>query len=162
MTRRRRPPVEPFGHLVAHRSREWIGTPFLWGQSTRQVSVDCKGLVRGVAADLGRPEADSFHGLFVGYRPDRPVPSQLLLEGMAALFDRVAGETEPGDVLILKMRDQPQHLAIVTFDGLAVHARPPRVKETRLAALLQLCPLHSAWRWRNLSMAIPSTPAEGR
>jgi hypothetical protein len=52
------------------------------GPIVKGVGCDCKGLVQGVARELGFPEAESFYATFASYRPDRPVPSRLLIEGM--------------------------------------------------------------------------------
>lgn len=140
------------GERVAAEAREWIGTPFVWGQSRKGRGCDCKGLVQGVARELGFPEAETFHATFASYRPDKPVPSALLVEGMAATFDRVKVQQD-GDVLLLNVQGKPQHLAICTGDR-AIHAQGAGdkawVKETRLAALLKVNPLHSVWRWRDV------------
>ncbi len=143
---------------IAAEALTWIGTPFVWGQSQKGRGCDCKGLVAGVARECGRPEATSWAATFASYRPDRPVPSTVLLEGMAAVFDPVglnADQLADGDVLLLAIgaRPSPSHLAIVAGDR-AVHAwisPRERVRATPLAALLKTCRLHSAWRWRILS-----------
>jgi len=143
-------PRKPFGQRVAAEATEWIGTPFVWGQSVKGVGCDCKGLVAGVARELGRPEAETLYASFSGYRADRSVPSTVLLEGMAATFDPAA-KIEPGCVLLLKHGGKPAHLAIATSEGKAVHARASGreiVRETALEALFHLHPLHSVWSWR--------------
>jgi cell wall-associated NlpC family hydrolase len=127
------------GELVAAEAREWIGTPFHDQASVKGVGCDCKGLVWGVARELGFPEADSFHARFVHYDLHRKggVPTGLLKEGMAALLLNHGGKV--------------QHMAIALDNGRAVHAQvSPKawVKEASLRALLRLCPLDSAWRWR--------------
>lgn len=144
------------GALVAAEAREWIGTPFVWQASQKGVGCDCKGLVWGVARELGFPEASTFYARVANYAQNKPVPSALLKEGMAAVFDPVRGEPGLGDVLLLKIGQppvHPAHLAIVSGDDRAIHAQLSGsrewVKETRLAALLKLNPLHSAWRWRD-------------
>jgi cell wall-associated NlpC family hydrolase len=145
-----------FGARVAAEAQTWAGTPFVWGQSQKGQGCDCKGLVAGVARNLGRAEEATFYGQFSAYRPDRPVPSALLKEGLVALFNRVDGDLQDGDVLLLEVRRgrtwAAQHLAIVTCGATrAVHAQiapNDRVKETSLRALLKLCRLNSAWRWR--------------
>lgn len=140
------------GKRVAAEAREWIRTPFVWGQAQKGKGCDCKGLVWGVARELGFPEAETFYATFSGYRVDRPVPCDLLKEGMAAIFDRV-DEIAPGDVLLLKAHGRPQHLAIALGSESAVHAQiAPKdwVKEASLRALLKICPLDSVWRWRSV------------
>lgn len=139
-----------FGERVAQEALSWVGTPFVWGQSQKGVGCDCKGFIAGVARELGRPEAANFYATFDGYRPDRPVPSDLLLEGMGATFKRV-DDIKPGDVLLLKHGKRPAHLAIATSEGKAVHTQISSkawVKETTLRALFHFYPLHSVWRWR--------------
>jgi hypothetical protein len=122
-----------------------------------------------VARELGLPEADSVYGLHASHRPDRPVPTGLLKQGLAALFDPVdPSDLMAGDVLLIDLNGRTQHLAIVTGTecprgqaceragkgtpcGSAVHAQispADRVKETRLHALLKEHRLNSAWRWR--------------
>lgn len=108
--------------------------------------------MRGVARELGFPEAESFYANVADYRIDRPVPCALLKEGLAAVFDRV-GSIRAGDVLLLKEHGRAQHLAIAISETRAVHARGKGdkewVAENRLAALLKVCPLDSIWRWRD-------------
>lgn len=153
MTEQALSPASSFGALVAAEALDWIDTPFRWGQSQKGVGCDCKGLVAGVARELGRPEAASFYAALADYRVDRPVPALVLLEGMSALFDLVDG-MEPGDVLLLKHGGRPGHLAIHVGNGRVVHAYPAhhaRVRERDLEVLFHKFELHSVWRWRVLS-----------
>lgn len=138
------------GALVASEAREWLGTPFRWQASQKQVGCDCKGLLWGVARELGFPEAESLYAKVADYSPTRPVPSALLKEGFASIFDPV-DDIQLGDVLLVRIGNRPCHIAIVSDEGRAIHAQiGPKdwVKETRLEALLKLFPLDSAWRWR--------------
>lgn len=140
------------GELVAAEARNWLRTKFHWQASVKQQGVDCKGLIWGVARELNFPEAQTFYANVVDYRVDRKVPTELLKEGMAAVFDQVQ-EARVGDVLLLKVRGKPQHLAIVTPNNRAIHAQiAPKdwVKETSLRALLKLNPIDSIWRWRDV------------
>jgi cell wall-associated NlpC family hydrolase len=141
-----------FGERVAEEALSWAGTPFKWGQAQKGQGADCKGFISGVARELGRPEAENFYATFANYRSDRPVPSDLLLEGMEATFSRV-DDIRPGDVLLLSFRRKPGHLAIATSAGKAVHTQISSkawVKETTLSALFHFYPLHSIWRWRRV------------
>jgi cell wall-associated NlpC family hydrolase len=140
------------GHLVAVEAREWIGTPFVWGQSQKGAGCDCEGLIWGVAKALDYPEAASFYAQYATYRKFRPAPSAMLVEGMADLFDRV-DEPEEGDILLLNVSGKPQHLAIYVGGGRVVHAHgegeAKRVREISYRSLVELYPLHSIWRWRD-------------
>src|SRR5687768_13422801 len=114
MARRRKPAR---GELVATEAREWIGTPFAWQQSAKGKGCDCKGLLWGVARELGFPEAESLYAKVANYSPTRPVPSALLKEGFAAIFDPVASieDARPGDILLLRttIGGPAGHIAIV-------------------------------------------------
>jgi cell wall-associated NlpC family hydrolase len=139
------------GELVAAEAREWLGTKFIWQASQKGVGCDCKGLLWGVARELGFPEAESLYAKVADYSPTRPVPSALLKEGFAAIFDPVS-EMQAGDVLLVRLGGRPCHIAIYSGEGRVIHAQiGPKnwVKETRLAALLKKCPLDSVWRWRH-------------
>ena len=152
------------GLAAAAEARGWRGTPFRWQDSIKgpEGGCDCKGLISGVARECGFPEAQSIYASMATYSPKRPVPCPLLIEGLHAVFDKIAFdrrelipvEIEAGDVLLVRYRGRPQHLAIVTEPGaagLAVHAQiGPKdwVKETRLDVLLRAYPLHSVFRWR--------------
>lgn len=100
-------------------ARSWIGTPFEHQGRMKAVGVDCAGLVLGVARELGLPHAD-----VDGY-PRIPSRGQLEAE-LAAQMERLAiGEPpQPGDVLLLRIEREPQHLAILTSlePMAAVHA----------------------------------------
>jgi NlpC/P60 family putative phage cell wall peptidase len=137
--------------MVVAEARTWLGTPFRWQASQKGVGCDCKGLLWGVARELGFPEAESLYAKVADYSPTRPVPSALLKEGFAAIFDPVE-DMQPGDVLLLKRGGKVMHIAIVSSEDSAIHAQlgsKDHAKETKLRALLKLWQLDSVWRWRN-------------
>lgn len=142
------------GDLVAAEVEFWDRTPFHPTACARGHGVDCKMLPAGVARDLGFPEAQSFYALTTDYNLSKKngLPYSTLLEGMAALFDRVE-DIRPGDLLLLKINGHPAHIAIASrTEGRAWHAQiQPNafVKEASLRALLKMFPLHSIWRWRD-------------
>jgi cell wall-associated NlpC family hydrolase len=140
------------GELVAAEAREWLGTKFIWQGSQKQVGCDCKGLLWGIARELGFPEAESLYAKVADYSPKRPVPHALLKEGFASIFDP-ADEIQTGDVLLVRLgNNKAGHIAICSGEGRAIHAQigsKDWVKETRLEALLKLFPLDSVWRWRD-------------
>lgn len=139
------------GEQVAVEARSWVGTPFHWQASQKGVGADCKGVVAGVARELGLPEAQSLYAQMADYRRGH-VDAQLLQVGLADVFDKLPAGTPPapGDVLLLVMGGKPQHLAIAVGGGQVVVARAPsaRVRLTDLAALLRILKLHSVWRWK--------------
>lgn len=140
------------GERVAAEALTWEGTPFRWQASVKHVGADCKGMVAGVARELGLPEAASLYARKADYRRGM-VDSVLLVEGLAALFDRVpaGGPLGPGDVLALCLAGvKPDHLAIVVDGETAMVAIAPSLKVMRrsLRVLLRARMLHSAWRWR--------------
>lgn len=136
-----------FGHAVAAKAEEWIGTPFHW-QGRVRAGCDCKGLLAGIAADLGRPEADSLEALCGDY--GGKVDTARLKAGLARLFDRVSVR-EPGDVLLIRLGGKAQHVAICA----PLPGKPSRVIETLNIGPMAVRPfrrsdseIDSIWRWR--------------
>jgi cell wall-associated NlpC family hydrolase len=131
-------------------ARGWLGTPFHWQASLKGVGCDCKGLVAGVARELGLPEADSLHARLADY--GWRVPVDVLKAGLAATLQPVA-DPGPGDVLLFLMAGRPQHLGIHAGD-VVIHTYnggPKQVIATRLALPTRPWPLHSAWRFASLT-----------
>lgn len=150
---RRRAALPTRGEQFLAEVRSWIGTPFHPQAAAKGQGCDCKGLIWGPAREIGFAEAATPYARFIAYDLARAngVPSALLKQGMAALFDRTE-EMLPGDILLLNSGGRPAHLAVYAGDGKAIHAQiksKPWVKETSLRALLQVCPLDSVWRWRD-------------
>lgn len=146
-----------FGDRVAREVKSWIDTPVVWGQSTKGAGCYCKGLLAGVARELGRPEAANVYALDDTFRPDRRVPVKYLKQGLEETFEVLPAGTPftNGMVLLVRVRGLAQHILIVTDDGdRAVHADGwvgMRVRERSLASLLRMFPLDSAYMWRELA-----------
>ncbi len=114
---------------ILDEARAWLGTPFHHQGRVRGVGVDCIGLIVGVARGLGMAVADRTD---YARLPDG--------HGLAAALDdqmRRLAQTEPGpgDVLLLRIRHQPQHVGILGEGGTLIHAHAGagRVVETPLA-----------------------------
>lgn len=141
------------GALVAAQAEQWIGAPFLW-QGRIRAGCDCKGLLAGIAAELGFAEAASVEALCGDY--GGRVPLGRLRQGLARIFDPVAvAERRAGDVLLCRVSGLPQHLAVC-----APHpGRPDRVIEALLLAdkvrpfVRRVSAIDSAWRWRDVTGA---------
>jgi cell wall-associated NlpC family hydrolase len=135
---------------VVAEARDWKDTPFVWQASLKGVGADCKGLIWGVARELGLPEAASLYAAIANY--GRVVPVPLLLKGLAATFAR-ADDPQPGDVLLMSMGGQPCHLGFHAGDDV-IHTYnngPKRVISSRRAAVERAWPIHSAWRFPSLT-----------
>lgn len=136
------------GDAIVAAARAWIGTGFEFGQSLKGVKCDCRGLISGVARDVGRPEASAWEATWQGYGTQVPVDA--LRAGLERLFDPVAGEWLPGDVLLLKVAGRAQHLAIYSGGGRMIHtySKGPRmVLESPMGSVWKRA-VDSAWRWK--------------
>ncbi len=146
-----------FGDLVVAEAREWVGTPAHWQQSVKGVGCDCKGLIAGVARELGRPEAGSLFARKADYREGR-IDTQLLRGGLTALLDQV-WQAQPGDVLLLQVGGLPQHLGIVVSADLAgiptalIHCTVGGRLGVRERRVLPQDRIDSIWRWRETGEA---------
>lgn len=127
-------------------AQTWEGTPFAWQQSAKGQGCDCKGLIAGIARNAGLPEGQSPEALMIGDYRGR-VPTGELRRGLLHLFDKV-DEAQPGDVLLIKFRGKPQHLALYLGDERMIHChqrqRDPRTRIERV----KWCDVDSVWSWR--------------
>ena len=116
----------PTREQVLAEARSWIGVPYLHQGRTR-LGVDCVGLLIVVARALGLTDYD-----VSGY--PRVPSSDFLRAECERLMRRIqAGARQPGDVLLMRFKRDPQHLAFVTDRGfLHAYAGAGRVVETSM------------------------------
>lgn len=105
---------------ILFHARQCIGTPFRHQGRLIAFSLDCAGVVIHVARQIGAGVIDvegygisPSNGLL-----ERALDSQPCLERVA-LADKA-----PGDILLLRIKSDPQHLAIYTGEGI-IHAYDP-------------------------------------
>jgi len=110
-------------------ARSWLGTRFhhqgrLKKSEKNKGGVDCLGLLIGVSAELNLPFTEQDETSY-SHSPD----TQKLREKLAHSLQEIPTENiKAGDILLLSIDDQPQHLAIVSdmADGLGIiHAYAP-------------------------------------
>jgi cell wall-associated NlpC family hydrolase len=120
---------------VVDEARTWLGTPWQHQQRLKGVAVDCAGLVVGVGRACGLLPAEAD---VEGYSRQ---PDGSLLPTCDKYLQRISAvDIQPGDVLVIAVDREPQHVALVgnyRHGGLSIihavsTARPPRVIETRL------------------------------
>lgn len=95
-------------------ARSWLGTPFHHQGRLKGVGADCIGLVVGVARGLGLAAVDR-----PGYA--RTPDGVSLAAALDAQMRRVAA-ADAGDVLLLRIRRQPQHVGFLGEAGTLIHA----------------------------------------
>lgn len=93
---------------VVAEAREWLGTPYHHQARLKGVGVDCAGLVIGVARALGIVGADMD---VTGYSR-RPDGTSMLAHCDAWMQHVPFDALQPGDVIVLRIEDDPQHMAI--------------------------------------------------
>lgn len=130
-------------------ARSWIGTPFDHQGQCKGVGCDCRGLIAGVPAELGMPEAQTL----VAQIRDYPThfSGRRLFAGLCEVLIRVP-EPRPADVLAIMIgRDpMPRHLAFLTETGGIIHTYGGgvnRVAETPLGHWR----VHSSFTWPSLA-----------
>jgi NlpC/P60 family putative phage cell wall peptidase len=129
-------------------ARLWLGTPFRWQADYRGLGCDCKGLITGVARELGLPEADHPHFKKADYSPR--VDPDFLKRALSETLSPVDNPL-PGDVLLLILGGKPQHMGIIGGSTLIHCYVGKTVSEHRLDSAIRLWPIHSAWRFRSLT-----------
>lgn len=105
-------------------ARGYLGVP--WRHQGRcSAGLDCAGLVRMVAHDLGLSSADAR-----GYGPE---PQGALLRRLLELYAQRVPAWRAGDILLMRFARLPQHLAIATDLGIIhCHRQVGRVVEHAL------------------------------
>lgn len=98
---------------VVEAARKYLGCPF-HHQGRNAHGVDCAGLVVLAYRDLGI-ELNDISGY--GTEPWKDG----LRQCVESNFTMVNREMAPGDILLLRWRKEPQHVAIVTDKGI-IHA----------------------------------------
>lgn len=124
---------------VLAEARRWLGTPFHHQGRLIGVGVDCVGLVVGVARALGIGVEDR-----CGYAR-LPDGASLAAELQRQLRPLPLGRAAPGDVLLLRIRRQPQHVGFLGEAATLIHAYSgaDRVVETPL----------TGWWWQRVLTA---------
>ena len=89
-------------------ARALIGTPFVHQGRRPRVALDCAGLVVAVADEVGIAALDQ-RGY--GRRPSNGL-LESALDGQPCLARIAPSEMQPGDVLLMRVVRDPQHLAI--------------------------------------------------
>lgn len=120
-------------------ARTWIGVPWVH-QGRNRFGVDCIGLLLVVGWKLGLSDYD-----VTGY--GRVPNGDFMLRECARLLVPTAAE-RPGDVLLMRFKREPQHLAFVTDRGmLHAYAGAGRVVETTMPR-----------QWRDRIVGVYSIP----
>ena len=122
----------PHRHDVIAEARSWIGTPWKHQGCVRGRACDCVGLIKGVARGLGLAGASVDTEAYRGYA--RLPNPETMLKGLAEHMIPIPAEAAgPGDVVLFRLGGQPQHLAILSDEGI-IHAfaEARRVVEQRM------------------------------
>jgi len=92
---------------ILKEAREWKGTIWRHGQSTKGVSADCVGFVVGVFRNLG------FNVWYENYR-QKPIGDELAHEFRSRLIEKPIEEKQIGDVVLFKVFGITTHTAILS------------------------------------------------
>lgn len=124
---------------IVTQARTWLGTPFHHQARLKGKGCDCLGLVVGVVDELGLKDATgtmlaAYDEVTYSKNPD----GVYLTEKLTGLLLEVpADEARAGDLALFRVRENPQHLAILTeYEGTLgmIHCFAParKVVEHRL------------------------------
>lgn len=111
---------------VCAEARAWIGTPFEHQAHLKGVACDCAGMVGGVAVALELVPSDFWERDFAPHAGYSRRPSNGSLTAILDRFMERTDDPQPGDVVLMRFRKEPQHVGILVpyvHGGLAlVHA----------------------------------------
>ena len=124
---------------IVAQARSWIGTPFHHQARLKKIGCDCLGLIVGVVDELELKDKNgvklaAYDEVTYSKEPDGEYLIQKLVDVLAEIAPE---EMRAGDLALFKVRENPQHLAILTDyeGGLGmIHSFAParRVVEHRL------------------------------
>jgi NlpC/P60 family putative phage cell wall peptidase len=120
---------------IVSEARSWLGTKWLHQASVKGVGTDCIGLIGGVALELGLPGAEEWKADPTLHCYGREPDARMLLSAVVGYLDPVdRADMAPGDVLLLRFNEAPQHFAIMSGDEMMIHAyaQARRVVENRI------------------------------
>jgi NlpC/P60 family putative phage cell wall peptidase len=126
-------------NMIFTQARTWIGTPFHHQARLKGKGCDCLGLIVGVVDELGLQDSNgmklaAYDEVTYSKEPD----GAYLIQKLTGLLEEVPiAEARAGDLALFKIRENPQHLAILSDyeGGLGmIHSFAPsrRVVEHRL------------------------------
>lgn len=124
---------------IVAQARTWLGTPFHHQARLKGKGCDCLGLIIGVVDELGLKDIQG--RLLSSYDeityPKEPDGAYLIDKLTDILTEVPIADAHAGDLALFKVRENPQHLAILTDyeGGLGmIHSFAPsrRVVEHRL------------------------------
>lgn len=106
------------GKRIVCEALDWVGTPFMRGQSVKCVACDCAGLVVGIWREIGLGDISNLT------RDQPKVPGELTLRD--ALEDFLVEDDSqvamPGDIMSFAIRGIEQHLGVYIGSGAMVHS----------------------------------------
>jgi NlpC/P60 family putative phage cell wall peptidase len=115
---------------IVAEARTWIGTRWGHQKMIKGVRCDCFGVVRASVEAATGLRYEGIHNY--PHRPHAPT----LIKGLNTYFTRIStNEMQPGDILLFKIDNNPQHLAIKTDKGM-IHSYavgPRKVEEVSFA-----------------------------
>lgn len=103
--------------VVVH-AQDWIGTPYRHQASCKGAGTDCLGLLRGIWRDIYGAEPCAVPAYTADWA--EPTGQEVLLEAARVLLTSVPkDESEPGDILVFRMRagSVAKHLGVLVETG---------------------------------------------
>jgi cell wall-associated NlpC family hydrolase len=133
---------------IVAEARTWIGTRFAHQGRLKNVGVDCAGLIVCVCANVGITINDK-----IGYsmKPDG-VSLKAQCDEQLTRID--SADIVPGDVLLFRFENDPQHLAFVggyPTGGLSIIHAYSLARRNKLLGWVVESRLDDVWRKRMVS-----------
>lgn len=144
-------PLFPAALLIA--AKAWEGTPFVRLHSQRGVGADCTGLCHGVLAEAGA-ELPEMGAPTFGATADINFAAAIgaFLRNSDAFIevnDRADPDIRPGDLLLYRITNDTQHLALALDAQTRIHTYPDRGAEIVAIDRPSLRRLVGHWRLAN-------------
>ncbi len=102
---------------ICDKALEYLGTPFHHQGRLKGIGVDCAGLIVCVAKELGLHYDDLKNYPRI---PDGKSLRDILKNNTAK--EKTIAEAQPGDILLMRFLNEPQHVALVMPNNQIIHS----------------------------------------
>jgi cell wall-associated NlpC family hydrolase len=99
-------------------AKEWVGTPWKHGQSTKHYGCDCVGFLLGIGKEAGVLPPETTLGNY--HRIPRFDQIATTFDGMSQFYPVESYQQD--DVLLLKIHNIAGHVALVADNDTIIHA----------------------------------------
>jgi NlpC/P60 family putative phage cell wall peptidase len=109
---------------IIEQARTWVGTPYKHQGRQKGVGVDCLGVIYGSMLEAGVKDKVFFDKINSKYHDYNRLPSGRMLYTTFKKYvpEYPKNQAKGGDMLMIALKGEPRHTAILTDKNTIIHA----------------------------------------